>query len=432
MNKIVKPKIAFTKEMSRYTILVPDMNTIHFKILKHAFNRFNYDLVILYNRSRTVVDEGLKYVHNDTCYPALLVIGQMIDALKSGKYDLNHTALMIPQTGGGCRASNYIHLLRHALVEAGFEHIPVVSLNASGLEKDSGFKLTLPLIRMALACVVYGDLLMLLENQVRPYEKTSGEAETLTNKWIEALSAKILAGRGYSGHAMKKNFRDIVKSYADIEIMDVKKIKVGIVGEIYVKYAALGNNDLEAFLHSQDCEVMVPGLLDFMLYCVIDNIWDYKLYGRSAIRNVGVKLLYKYVNDIRNGYLKELRKYPRFSVPANFDHVVRLGEKVIGLGCKMGEGWLLPAEIMELLESGYENIITVQPFGCLPNHIIAKGMSRKIKALNPCANIVAIDYDPGATKVNQENRIKLMLEMARERLEGKQVVQTTQDSEAAG
>jgi len=417
MTRNVKPAVRFTEGMVRegYTILIPDMNHIHFQILRNVFLQYGYKAEVLYNTSRAVVDEGLKYVHNDTCYPALLVIGQMLDALKSGKYDVHKVALLITQTGGGCRASNYIHLLRRALEQAGFGHVPVVSLNFSGLEKDSGFKWTVPLLRRAMAAVTYGDLLMLLHNQVKPYEVERGASAALTARWIDDLSARFRAGHDFSARAMKRIFGSIVESYAAIPRRDERRVRVGIVGEIYVKYAALGNNGLEQFLYEQGCEVMVPGLLDFCLYCVFDNIYDRVLYGGSWLKNQGIRLVYNYLNGLKIAMNRAVTTHGDFVAPSDFNHIVGLAEGVIGHGCKMGEGWLLTAEMMELIELGYENIICVQPFGCLPNHIIGKGMSRKVKGLKENANIVPIDYDPGATRVNQENRIKLMLEIARER-----------------
>jgi predicted nucleotide-binding protein (sugar kinase/HSP70/actin superfamily) len=410
--------IEFTKEMkNEYTILVPNMLPIHFEMLKHVFCSHGYNMVVLENEGPSVVEEGLKLVHNDTCYPALLVIGQLIDALKSGKYDVNKTALMITQTGGGCRASNYIHLLRKALIKAGFEQVPVISLNASGLEKHSGFKLTLPLLRKAVAVVAYGDLLMLLNNQVKPYEINKGESKALVEKWVKKVSDKLAANKGYTFDELNKNINEIVKSFSEIPINKTPKVKVGVVGEIYVKYSSLGNNQLEEFLYNEDCEVMVPGLMGFLMYCVENGIIDTALYGGNIIKSKISEKINEYLSKIEETVNNAVAKYECFVAPTGFKHLKHLGEKVINLGSKMGEGWLLPAEIMELIQLGYENIICTQPFGCLPNHIIGKGLIRKIKGIHENANIVPIDYDPSATKVNQENRIKLMLSVAKEKLQ---------------
>ncbi|MGD9568956.1 MAG: 2-hydroxyglutaryl-CoA dehydratase [Sedimentibacter sp.] len=415
--------VEFTKDMKdEYTILVPNMLPIHFSMLKSVFHAHGYNMVVLQSEGPNVVNEGLKLVHNDTCYPALLVIGQLIDALKSENYDVNKTALMITQTGGGCRASNYIYLLRKALVKAGYENVPVISLNASnasGLEKNSGFKYTIPMLRQSLAVVAYGDLLMLLDNQTKPYEVNRGESKALVASWTEKISEELKYNKGYKFNELQENFNRISKSFADIKKVNTLKVKVGIVGEIYVKYSSLGNNKLEEFLYNENCEIMVPGLLGFIMYCVENDIIDTALYGGGYIKSKVRAKLNEYLGKLESALIKSMSQYEGFVAPTGFKHIKTLGEKVIGLGTKMGEGWLLPAEIMELIQIGYENIICTQPFGCLPNHIIGKGIISKVKRIHENANIVSIDYDPGATKVNQENRIKLMLSIAREKLQTK-------------
>lgn len=413
-----KKIIEFTKEMKKdYTILAPNMLPIHFSLLKSVFRSHGYKFEVLQNEGHSVVEEGLKLVHNDTCYPALLVIGQLIDALKSGKYDANKTALMITQTGGGCRASNYIYLLRKALVKAGYENVPVISLNPAGMEKNSGFKFTLPMLRKAIAVIAYGDLLMLLDNQVKPYELTKGDSKSLVDKWVENLSLNFENNKGYKFDEISEILNTITKSFAEVPRLNTQKVKVGVVGEIYVKYSSLANNKLEEFLYNEDCEVMVPGLMGFLMYCVENGIIDTALYGGGYIKSKVSMKINEYLEKIEGAVINAIKQHEGFIAPTGFSHLKSLGEKVIGLGSKMGEGWLLPAEIMELLQLGYENIICAQPFGCLPNHIIGKGLMRKIKGLKEIANIVPIDYDPGATKVNQENRIKLMLAVAKEKLQ---------------
>lgn len=413
--------VEFTKQMKKeYTILIPDMAEIHFKLLKNVMRNFGYKLTVLYNQGPQVVEEGLKYVHNDTCYPALLVIGQMLDALRSGEYDVNKTALMLMQTGGGCRASNYVPLLRKALEKAGYGFVPVISLNFNNIEKQSGFKITVPLLRRCMAALAYGDLLMLLNNQTKAYEIEKGESMRTLDYWIQELPNRFENKKGFKKSEMIAAFNEIVRSFAEIPMKKTAKIKVGIVGEIYIKYAALGNNNLEKFLYEQGCEVMVPGVMDFMLYCVRNNANDYGLYGGSRIKYEVARFCEDYLCEIKNRMIEAVEKSGVFAAPADFKHLAGLTRGIIGDGCKMGEGWLLTAEMVELIELGYENIICVQPFGCMPNHIVGKGMIRKIQQKNPNANIVAVDYDPGATKVNQENRIKLMLEVARERLREKE------------
>ncbi len=411
-------RVEFTKEMRKdYTILIPDMLPVHFKLLRNIFTLHGYRVGLLKNTGRKVVDTGLKYVHNDTCYPALLVIGQMISALQSGKYDVDKVALMITQTGGGCRASNYIHLLRKALVKAGLGQVPVISLNLSGLESNSGFHLTLEMIYQALIGLTYGDLFMLLKNQVRSYEVNKGDADALIDKWVKELSNQFRQRKGYTPKGMERNMKAIVEDFTKIPVVNVKKTKVGVVGEIYVKYSSMANNDLENFLVEQDCEVMVPGVMGFMMFKIDNRIEDINLYGGNPAKKKVCQLLMKYCEMLEKMLYNVVSENSEFLPPSKYAHIKQLITGVVGLGNKMGEGWLLTAEMLELAESGYGNIICAQPFGCLPNHIVGKGMIRKVKEIYPNANIVPIDYDPGATKVNQENRIKLMLAVAREEVE---------------
>ncbi|MBR6619349.1 MAG: 2-hydroxyacyl-CoA dehydratase [Clostridia bacterium] len=409
-------RVEFTKDMMDYTLLAPNMANIHFSMLVNIFGQYGYKVELLKNDGRAVVDEGLKYVHNDTCYPALLVIGQLIDALNSGKYDPNKTALMITQSGGGCRASNYIHLLRKALKKAGYGQVPVISLNLSGLEKNSGFKIRVSMALKMLSALIYGDLIMLLKNQVEPYEINKGETNALSQKWIDDISEMFKNGKGYSMREMKKILPQITKAFSEIAVNKVNKVKVGVVGEIYVKYSPLANNHLEEFLFSQGCEVMVPGLLGFFLFKTDNRLEDVKLYGGKKIKKIAMTVAIWYLTKIETMLNDAARAYGNFTVPAPYAHIKEKCTKIIGAGCKMGEGWLLTAEMMELIESGYGNIVCAQPFGCLPNHIVGKGMIRKLKELYPQSNIVPIDYDPGATRVNQENRIRLMLAVADENL----------------
>ena len=410
-------RVEFTREMKKdYTIITPNMAPIHFELIKNVLESFGYHIDLLRTTGREIADEGLKYVHNDTCYPALLSIGQLMHALHSGKYDLHKVALIMTQTGGGCRASNYIHLLRKALKKDGLDFIPVISLNLSGLESNSGFKITLPMIRRAIAALTYGDLLMLLKNQTKPYEVTPGESDALVDSWTNQLTKLFQQGKAFSQREVREYFQKIAQSFADIKRRDVEKIKVGVVGEIYVKYSPLANNNLEQFLFEQDCEVMVPGILSFMIFKVDNRLEDIRLYGGSQAKKQVCTLLKWYFTKYETDLIAAVKQFPQFTAPAPYSHLKELAGKVIGYGCKMGEGWLLTAEAMELVESGYGNVVCAQPFGCLPNHIVGKGMIRKVKNLYPQANIVPIDDDPSATQVNQENRIKLMLAVAKENL----------------
>jgi predicted nucleotide-binding protein (sugar kinase/HSP70/actin superfamily) len=406
----------FTRKMrATHTILAPNMASVQFRILVNVLKDEGYTVKLLDNEGPQVVRKGLKYVHNDTCYPALLVIGQMIDALDSGQYDLNRVAVAITQTGGGCRASNYIHLLRKALNKAGYDHIPIVSLNLKGMNRNSGFRITVRMLRKGLAALLCGDTLTLLRNQVRPYEVHHGQTDALVDQWIERLSEQYRNGKGYTKRAMARDLRAMVADFSHIET-DYNRpvVKVGIVGEIYMKYAALGNNHLEDFLASQACEVMIPGLLGFLLYGLQNQLEDYRLYGGSKLRYVIMAALMRYVTKLEAIMIREISRVTRFVPPVPFHTTIETAQEVISLGCKMGEGWLLTAEMRDLALMGYRNIICVQPFGCLPNHIVGKGMIRRLKELDETINIVPVDYDPGATRVNQENRIKLMLAVANE------------------
>ena len=408
----------FTPEMKKtHKILIPNMAPVQFRILAAVMRQAGYTCELLENCGSQVCELGLKYVHNDTCYPALLVIGQFLDALNSGKYDLDHTALIITQTGGGCRASNYIHLLRKALVKAGYPQIPVASLNFSGLEKDSGFQMDLPLLRQAVACIFYGDMLCALRNQIAPYEDHPGDADRLVDVWIGRVGRALLAGKGYTAREMKHTFPLIAREFAVIPRTKTPKVKVGVVGEIYVKYSPLGNNDLQKFLESEGCEVNFPGLMGFVQYCIFNMGEDHVLYGGSGTVKFGADRLLDWLDGIERAMLKAISN-AGFYAPGPFKELIEKPEGVISLGAKMGEGWLLTAEMIELVQGGYPNIVCAQPFGCLPNHIVGKGMVNKIRTLYPAANITPIDYDPSATKVNQENRIKLMLAVAKERLDG--------------
>lgn len=403
----------FTPEMKQtHTILIPDMLPIHFGLIMEIFRNNGYKMELLTTSTRNVVDEGLKNVHNDTCYPALLVIGQFMDALKSGRYDVNKVALMLSQTGGGCRASNYIHLLRKAL-ETDYPRIPVLSLNFSGLEQGSGFKITPKMFLQMLYAVMYGDLMMSLYNTCRAYEVNRGDSKKVLDKWQKKIAELYRVG-GY--RKTKKLYREIISDFSKIERTKEKKVRVGIVGEIYVKYSPLANNHLEDFLISEGCEPVVPAFLDFCLYCAVNTVNDGKIYNFSNKTTKIFGIAYKLIYHMQKQMIAVMKEQGEFDPPHDFEDLRAYADKYMHQGVKMGEGWLIPAEMAALAHGGVENIICTQPFGCLPNHIVAKGMSRVIKEAFPQANIVAVDYDPGATRVNQENRIKLMLANAKKEI----------------
>ena len=397
-----------------YTILCPDIFPMHMGLFEKIFRNNGYKLEVVRDEGKEVIDAGLKYIHNDMCYPAICSCGQLIYALESGRYDVHKTALIFFQTGGGCRASNYIFLLRKALEEMGLSFVPVISVSFAGLEKYSGFKLTVPMLLSGFASVVYGDMLMLLKNQVEPYEKNKGDTEKVTQKWLADLSEGFKRKTGFSKKKILRNLSAIAKDFHEIPKTPKTLVKVGIVGEIYVKYSPFANRGLEKFLLGEGCEIMVPGVMGFLQYCAANVEVDHRYYGGSFIKYfIGQK-----AEKILAGYdgliEKALEDYPEFVTPASFEKIKLMADKVIDRGVKMGEGWLLPGEVAELIEKGYNNVVCAQPFGCLPNHIVGKGTIRKLRELYPDANIFPVDYDAGASKVNQENRIKLMLSIARE------------------
>lgn len=407
----------FTREMKEtYTILSPDIFPIHMRLIAEIFHMYGYNLEILRSRGRQVIQCGLEHIHNDMCYPAICMCGQQLYALTSGEYDPHKCALIQFQTGGGCRASNYIWMLRKALHNMGMDDVPVLSLSFNRVEKKSGFRVTPMMLAKGLVAVIYGDMLMLLKNQVKPYEANPGDTDRVLDKWYAELTSQMKRNRGLFGRSLARNLRAIAEDFHNVKRRDVKRTKVGIVGEIYVKYSAFGNNGLEEFLESQGCEYMVPGVFPFFQFMFDCQLADREFYGdgtrrASALSKFGAALARRFERTFR----KALEPYPEFVVPSTFAELRRLGEKNIGRGVKMGEGWLLPAEIAELIEHGYNNVICVQPFGCLPNHIVGKGVVRTLRETYPNANICPVDYDAGASKVNQENRIKLMLAVSEEK-----------------
>ncbi len=406
----------FTEEMKRtHTILVPNMLPMHFRMFLNIFRAYGYKAELLTTTGKRLADLGLRYVHNDTCYPALLVIGQFLDALSSGKYDPHKVALLISQTGGGCRASNYIHLLRKALERAGYGYVPVISFNVVGTEK-SAFRLTLGMLYRMMYAALYGDLLMSLNNQVRSHERRPGESSALAERWTDRLTGEMARPRNLNYHHVKENYRKILADFARIEVDSEEKPKIGIVGEIFVKFSPLGNNNLEKLLLENGAEPVMPGLVDFCLYSVFDGIWDTHLYRLRRVKGFFCKILLRFLMARQEDLIKITEKESRFAPVSSFREIRDLAGDYINYGAKMGEGWLLTGEMLELLQNGARGVICAQPFGCLPNHIVGKGMMKQVKERNPGANIIAVDYDPGATAVNQENRIKLLLARCREQM----------------
>lgn len=413
--EVIMPFVEFTKDMKKeYTIIAPDIFPVHMELIREIMTMSGYKIDVVRYQGKKVIDLGLKLFHNDMCYPAICMLGQLMYALTCGDYDPKKSALIMFQTGGGCRASNYIWLLRKALENMGLGYVPVISISLNSIEKHEGFRLTPSMAVKGITAIVYGDMLMLLKNQVKPYEINKGQTDSLTADWSARLTNQFKQNKGLTLKSIQKNLTKIADDFSKIPVSDEKKTKVGIVGEIYVKYSSFGNNDLENFLLSQDCEYMVPGVLGFFEYCFANMVTDYEYYGASQKTRLLGQLGQAVGEKLEKIMLDVLSNYPRFIPPSPFEDVKKAANIVIDKGVKMGEGWLLPAETAKLIEKGYSNIVCAQPFGCLPNHIVGKGVIRTLRELYPNANICPIDYDPGASRVNQENRIKLMLAVARE------------------
>ncbi len=408
-------KIKFTKKMKRkHTILVPEMSPIHFQFLQEAFRLSGYNMVVLPSIDHKATDVGLKYVNNDACFPAIIVIGQLIEALKSGKYDLNNTSVLISQTGGGCRATNYIGFLRKAILDAGFKNIPVISLNATGIEKNPGFKYSIGLLNKSMMGLIYGDLFMNVLYRVRPYEKIKGSSNKLYDKWVDICLKSLKYARIKT---FKENIKNIVKEFDELEITNEVKPKVGLVGEILVKFHPTANNKVVDLVEAEGAEAVMPGLTDFLLYSAFNSDFKYKYLSGTKRAQIFAKLAINIIEYYRGYLRKTLEKSQRFISPKTIEEIAKGASQVVSLGHSTGEGWFLTGEMVELIESGAKNIICMQPFACLPNHVTGKGMIKELKRLYPGTNIVAIDYDPGASEVNQLNRIKLMISTAFDNLE---------------
>ncbi len=415
--------VEFTQKMKdeNYTILSPQMSPIHFDIIEPIFQEYGFNLKVLKHADMNTIEEGLRYVNNDACYPAIITIGQLMEAVNSGEYDVNKTALIMSQTGGGCRATNYIPFIRKALRDAGYPQIPVISLNAQGLEKNEGFKISLGLANKAIMAIVYGDLFMRLVYKVRPYEKVKGSTDALHMKW-QKICIDSLRKTG-SKRVFDKNIRGIIRDFDNIEIHeDMVKPKVGVVGEILVKYHPVANNDVINLLEKEGAEAVSPDLLDFFLYSAYDNKVRYDLLSGSLKGSLTGSAVIGAVQFYRKKMIEELEKSKRFEPPKPIEYIAELASRHLSLGHQTGEGWFLMGEMLELLESGVNNIVCLQPFACLPNHIVGKGMIKELRRAYPLSNVAPIDYDASASEVNQINRIKLMLSIAFKNLEKEKVI----------
>lgn len=412
MNRVI-----FTEEMRKeYTILCPQMSPIHFEVLQPAFEACGYHFEVIPENNRHAVDTGLKYVNNDACYPSLIVVGQIMNALNSGRYDLNKVAVIITQTGGGCRATNYIGFIRRALAKAGLEHIPVISLNMNGLETNPGFKLSADMLLRAVYGAIFGDLFMRCLYRMRPYEKEKGSANALHQKWLKECQ-EFVSSKHPSFFQFKKMCEQIVYDFDHLPITDEKKPRVGVVGEILVKFLPEANNHLVDLLEAEGAEAVCPDLIDFMMYCFYNQIYKADQLGMSKKTARTSRLGIWAIDRFRAPAAKALKKSAHFDPPANIYDLVDYAKTVVSIGNQTGEGWFLTGEMLELIHSGTPNIVCTQPFGCLPNHVVGKGVIKELRHQYPDSNIVAIDYDPGASEVNQLNRIKLMLSTAFKNLE---------------
>ncbi|MCH5249755.1 MAG: 2-hydroxyacyl-CoA dehydratase [Lachnospiraceae bacterium] len=409
-------KVAFTEEMRKdYTILCPQMSPIHFEILQAAFSACGYNFEVLENDNRQAVDVGLKYVNNDACYPSLMVVGQIMDALLSGKYDLNKVAIIMTQTGGGCRATNYVGFIRRALEKAGMSQIPVISLNLAGIESNPGFHLNADMFVRVSYAALFGDIFMRCVYRMRPYEKEAGAVNAVHKKWAEKCR-EFVSGKHLSYFTFRKMCREIVKDFDNIEINEIQKPRVGIVGEILVKFAPAANNHLVELLEAEGAEAVVPDLADFLLYCFYNQIYKAEQLGKSRKTAILSRLGIRAVDILRGSAYKAFEKSRHFEPPTSIYTLVDYAKPIVNIGNQTGEGWFLTGEMIELIHSGVNNIVCTQPFGCLPNHVVGKGVIKELRKQYPLSNIVAIDYDPGASEVNQLNRIKLMLSTAQKNL----------------
>ena len=410
-------KVPFTQEMkdAGYTILCPQMAPIHFDLIKEVFRTSGYNLELLPSTDRGAIEAGLRYVNNDICYPSILVTGQIMEAIESGRYDLSKTAVVISQTGGGCRATNYIALIRKALRESGHPEIPVISLSAVKLDENNpGFKLTLPMLKAAVYSVLFGDLMMQMLYRCRPYEAEPGAANELFEDYMER--ARRLAPK-FTRRSFTKLSRDAITAFDTMPLVgEGSKPRVGVVGEILVKFHPTANNHVVEVIENEGCEAVVPGLLDFFLYSMSNAQVQKDELGSSLGARTSMDAAIGLVDWMRKPVDEMLERSERFECPESISTMAEKASRVLSLCNNMGEGWLLTAEMLDLIDHGAPNIICTQPFACLPNHVVGKAVIKELRRQHPESNIVAVDYDPGASEVNQLNRIKLMISVAKENL----------------
>jgi predicted nucleotide-binding protein (sugar kinase/HSP70/actin superfamily) len=424
-KKHIKPKlketlftrVEFTKTMKKdYTVLLPQLSPIHFQFVETALQSAGYKAEALPPVDKNAVEEGLKYINNDACFPTIVTLGQIINALKSGKYDMGKVAILMSQTGGGCRASNYIALLRKALIDMKMEHIPVISVNYVGIEKHSGFRITISMIKRIVMAIIYGDLFMRVLYKTRPYEKMPGSANELYEKWVDKAKDTVRKG---SLSKFKNDLTGIVSDFDALPLLDIAKPRVGVVGEILVKYHPTANNDIVSIIEAEGGEAVVPDLIDFFLYGMYSKDYNFRHLSGTYKVMLGNAAAIKIIENLRSHAREALEHSKRFEPPLHIQQLAKKAKKLISLGNQCGEGWLLTAEMIELIDSGVGNILCLQPFACLPNHVTGKGMIKALRKYSSMSNIAAIDYDPGASDVNQMNRIKLMMATAFKNLESR-------------
>ncbi len=385
------------------TILIPAMLDFHFPLLRYAFCSDNYEAVILED-DRSIAYTGLKYLHNDLCYPVILITGQFISALKSGKYS-GDVALMIPQAGDACRGSNYIHMIRKALNLAGFGHIPIISLNFKGLEKDNRLKISLGMIRRGFAAVMYGDILMILQNQIEAYEKNCGETGKTVAKWTEILRNGIIDGSLLSARKMKETFALIAKDFSTIETVKKEKPIIGIVGELYIKYCHLGNADICKYLRSEGCGVYINGFSWYLLYYI-----DSHLAENSSAESSVFKAIIKYLAKVQSAMVCAVKENG-FLCCSSFYDFKNYSADYVSLNCNIADGWLIAGEIANIHRSVTDRIACVQPFGCMPNHVFGKGLYSSLQRKIGDVMLSAVDFDSGSADVNIKNRLSMLINM---------------------
>lgn len=411
---VLEAQPIFTKEMrSRYTILAPQMAPIHFELIQEALKSEGYQMAVLPAAGKADIEEGLKYVNNDSCYPSIIIIGQILRSLQTGTYDKDRTAILMSQTSGPCRYSNYVPLIKKALKAAGFGQIPVIALNMADLKRNPGFRVTVSVARKVTMAIVYGDLLMKVLLKVRPYEMIPGTANSLFLKWMERCKRLL---RSCDHTAFRESLRMIVADFDLVLVHEQKKPRVGLVGEIFVKYHPTANNNMVAFMEESGAEMVIPGLMEFFLYCAYGGESNFRYLSGSRVKRAMGGLFIKYIEHYHNDMRLALGGSERFKIPASIDELAKKTESLLSPCNRSGEGWMLTAEMVDLIEEGANNIICMQPFACLPNHIAGKGMIKALKERYPDTNVVTVDYDPGSSEVNQINRVTLMLEKAKERM----------------